>query len=195
MEIWKLEIKAVLEKKIDILITAQAAIERLANDIKLKHKIKTLLTQKLDIIPLSTSEFIPAPGQGTLCIETNRDIIKNSPKLHCILKKLNDFPTQIVSETERIIMKNVESGCRLPFGAYASIDQHKKTVSINVFLGADDNQKYIKENQSFYIENLFNSNNCLPQNELSSKKKNSYYEFLQKVEQWSITLKNKVKTL
>lgn len=61
--------------------------------------------------------FIPAPGQGAICIEVCND----NPFLQLLLDPLNDQETALCTSAERSLLAAVEGSCRVPIGAWAHI--------------------------------------------------------------------------
>ncbi|HQS85021.1 MAG TPA: hydroxymethylbilane synthase [Alphaproteobacteria bacterium] len=73
--------------------------------------------------------FVPAPGQGVICIE----ILCSNKALQTLLLPLNDLETQICIEAERAVLKSVDGSCRVPVGAWAKKIEGDK-VHIQGFL-------------------------------------------------------------
>jgi len=67
---------------------------------------------------LDTREFIPAPGQGVIAIES-RIGDKETDRL---LEPLNDTETAITTACERAFMSALDGSCRTPLGAYARLE-------------------------------------------------------------------------
>lgn len=91
---------------IDAIIVSAAAFGRLfeANGVP---------TQEL---PLDA--FLPAPGQGAICIIC-RDSDKN---VLPILEKINDRKSAAEVGAERALLARMDAGCSVPLGAHATID-------------------------------------------------------------------------
>ena len=67
---------------------------------------------------LSLNDFLPAPGQGIIAVVARRD---NTGILE-LLSRVNHSATDAEAEAERELVRVLESGCRLPLGAYARAD-------------------------------------------------------------------------
>lgn len=100
----------------DGIILAAAGIERLGynND------------EKFNFIPFEYTEFLPAPGQGIIAIESRKnDFVKP------IIKNINDKNTLLSFETERYILKLLSAGCGMPLGAYSHVENDKISVALS----------------------------------------------------------------
>lgn len=76
--------------------------------------------------------FIPAPGQGVICIEIRATDIF----LHNFLKPLNDSETEYCIKAERAVLKAVDGSCRKPIGAWAQKKQDNAFI-LQGFLATD----------------------------------------------------------
>jgi len=94
-------IKKISTPEYDAVVLAEAGINRLGLDVKLKH--------------LSTDEFAPSPGQGALAIVSRAD---DQSTIH-MLQSIQDIKSRAEVDAERSLSNYVESGCRFPVGAYA----------------------------------------------------------------------------
>ena len=83
--------------------------------------IKRLGLHYTNIHFFSTSDFIPAPGQGIIAIECateNKTLIKQ-------LKQINDTETEICAKAERMFMNALNASCQSPLSAYAYIKKNR----------------------------------------------------------------------
>ena len=124
-------INKVTEEKIDGIVLAKAGISRLGVDTK--HTI------------LSKDEFLPSPGQGALAIICRSD----DSKMIEMLKKIEDKNSRIEVEAERSLSEHIDSGCRFPVGAYASVKSDSLILKVGVY--SMDGKKSISESASFKI--------------------------------------------
>ena len=111
--------------KLDGIVLAKAGLHRM----NMGH----LITQSLN-----TDTFVPAPGQGILCIEclsSNKLIMKK-------IKKVVDQKTEICSQAERIFAASMDGNCSSPIGAYAHISG--KTMTLTGFVASVNGDRYIK---------------------------------------------------
>lgn len=60
-------------------------------------------------------DFLPAPGQGALAIETRRDDEQTMERLTA----LEDKTCRTVTTAERWVLAHLEGGCQIPIGAFA----------------------------------------------------------------------------
>ena len=73
------------------------------------------------ISALKTDEFMPAPGQGAICIEVRQA----DEKVKQLLEPLNHEPTMVELKTERAFLKSLDGSCRTPLAALSVIkDNH-----------------------------------------------------------------------
>jgi len=63
---------------------------------------------------LPAEDFVPAPGQGTLALETHKDGVAAE-----LCHRLNDPDTAQVAECERAVVRAFGADCRLPLAAWA----------------------------------------------------------------------------
>ena len=87
----------------DAIVLARAGIERLELDLS-----------DLYVHVLPANQFVPAPAQGALGIQM-RD---SDSRLAWISSVLNDEATRDNIERERGVLRELEGGCMLPFGAH-----------------------------------------------------------------------------
>ncbi len=99
------------EQNLDGIVLALAGLERLYNDDEAHDEIVRLLKDlKRMIVPVTVCP--PAPGQGTVCIETlsNRNDIKD------VFEPLNHKETQKAVDEEYSILIENGGGCHQRFG-------------------------------------------------------------------------------
>ena len=118
-------LKKLDDDKLDGIVLAIAGLHRM----NMGH----LITQSL-----STDVFVPAPGQGILCLECLSDnrVIMNK------IKKIIDKKTEICSHAERIFAASMDGDCQSPIGAYAEISGI--TMSLTGFVASVKGDVYIK---------------------------------------------------
>lgn len=92
-----------LDGNYDAIVIAAAGLERIQAD-----------TGNLMRFPLSPQVFIPAPAQGVLGLQIREDDAFLTEKL----QHLNDSEVEEVIGVERAILKSLNGGCQIPFGAY-----------------------------------------------------------------------------
>lgn len=117
----------------DGIILAMAGIERL----------DLLSDSRFTFTPFDYKEFVPAPCQGIIAIESrNNDLTE-------ILSKINHKDTYYSFQTERHILNILNADCGMPLGAYSFVENNK----INVVYTSDSKEIITK---SDLIENRFN---------------------------------------
>ena len=90
------------EGRYDAIVLAAAGLDRLELDLS-----------DLVRLDLDARHFVPAPAQGALALQMR----EGDPKLDW-LRKLSDAKTATNIESERAILRALEGGCQLPFGAH-----------------------------------------------------------------------------
>ncbi|NMC44277.1 MAG: hydroxymethylbilane synthase, partial [candidate division Zixibacteria bacterium] len=96
----------------------------------------------LDVSDLRSSileehEFLPAPGQGILGIQTRA----GDSAIVDIVSKLDDPNARLQMELERGLMARFEGGCQLPLGAYSHIDG--KNLNLTAVLGVRKDNRWV----------------------------------------------------
>lgn len=116
----------------DGIILAMAGLERL----------DLLSESRFTFTPFDYKEFVPAPCQGIIAIESrNNDLTE-------ILSKINHKDTFYSFQTERHILNILNADCGMPLGAYSFVENNK----INVVYTSDSKEIITK---SDLIENRF----------------------------------------
>lgn len=96
------------EGNYDAIILATAGLKRL----KLEERIQEHLT---------TEDFLPANGQGAVCIECRVDDLD----IQKLLTPLEHAETRACVQAERAMNAHLEGGCQVPIGAYAIIKNNE----------------------------------------------------------------------
>lgn len=91
----------------DAIFLAAAGVERLGLDLS-----------DVEVITLHPSEFVPAPAQGVLAWQTNRDDLETRR----IFKKLHKTDVSSVTNVERKVLQLLDGGCQLPLGVHCTRD-------------------------------------------------------------------------
>jgi hydroxymethylbilane synthase len=120
----KTRIKKLDAGDFDAIILARAGLERLG----LENKISFIF---------DPAEFIPAPAQGALAIQTR----SNDKKTNEIIATINDKNTETETAAERKILTVLQCGCHAPVGAYAKIRDSQ--IKIHAFISNPDGTNHI----------------------------------------------------
>lgn len=91
----------------DAIFLAAAGVSRLGLDIS-----------DLTLVELNPREFVPAPAQGVLAWQTNRD----DTATRLILKKIHHPEISACTNVERKVLQLMSGGCQLPLGVYCERD-------------------------------------------------------------------------
>lgn len=111
-------IRKVQEGRVDAIVIARAGLNRLD------------LSGHISLI-LPPEDFIPAPGQGALGIQTRED----DTELCQIISKLDDPTARLTTQTERRILAGLHGGCSIPLGVFSFIESdtlHIRTILSNL---------------------------------------------------------------
>lgn len=108
-----------LTGKVDAVVLAEAGLHRLGLDLSRVVKVR-----------LPTEDFVAAPGQGALALETRTDCPE---PLRAALAQLHDVNAETETRIERRILRELEGGCTLPLGVRCQVT--KKGFSARAFLG------------------------------------------------------------
>lgn len=95
--------------ELDAVMLAAAGLERLEIDLS-----------DMVVVRPSPKEFVPAPGQGVMAIQTRKEDIP----LRKLLAPLHDVIIGECTNVEREVLAMMEGGCSMPLGVYCDRDQH-----------------------------------------------------------------------
>jgi hydroxymethylbilane synthase len=109
----------------DAVILARAGLERLG--------LADRITQIFE-----PTEFVPAPAQGTLAIQTRDD---DSEAIEMVAA-IDDENSRISSLAEREVLAIMEGGCHAPIGAYAKMKG--RTMNLFAFVSDLEGRSYVK---------------------------------------------------
>ena len=75
--------------------------------------------EAFELIQLHPGEFVPAPAQGVLAWQTNREDLSTRR----IIKKLHHPDVSAVTNVERKVLQLMDGGCQLPLGVHCYRDE------------------------------------------------------------------------
>lgn len=84
---------------------------------------------------------LPAVGQGALGIECRED----DAQLRRLLSLYNDEETALTVAAERRFLGVLNGGCQVPIGAYATLEQSSRRISLTGMVGSADGVTILKE--------------------------------------------------
>jgi hydroxymethylbilane synthase len=73
---------------------------------------------------LDTTTMLPAPAQGTIAVQVRADDDRTRARVEAI----DDAPTRLCTTTERVLLHELEGGCRVPLGALATLQGDRLTL-------------------------------------------------------------------
>ena len=117
-------IKRLTEGKFDAIILARAGIERLG------------LSGKISFC-FDPTQFIPAPAQGALAVQTRTDNVATGK----LLAAIDDEKTRMLTFAERRVLSTLQCGCHAPVGAFAEIAGDN--IEIHAFISDLEGKNFI----------------------------------------------------
>ena len=100
----------------DALVLAKAGLERL----------DLCNGEDYTVTPFDADEFLPAPCQGIVAIESR----KNS-EASKMLAEISDKNTMLSFETERQVLLSLNADCSTPVGAISKVENDRITLSLS----------------------------------------------------------------
>ena len=94
-----------LSGEMDAVVIAQAGLNRMQ------------MAGNISLV-MDPEEFVPAPGQGALAIQTRAD----DAELIEMLSPIDDANARITTDIERRILAALHGGCSIPLGVYSQVD-------------------------------------------------------------------------
>ena len=116
------------ERRVDAVLLAMAGILRLEMNQEKDY----------EYLPLNPENWIPAVSQGALAVECR----SNDQKTLELLAPLHHEATARCVTAERAFLAGVEGDCRVPVGAWATVDGNK--LRIKAFIGSPDGALYLE---------------------------------------------------
>ncbi|MCJ7777058.1 MAG: hypothetical protein MUP16_01935, partial [Sedimentisphaerales bacterium] len=111
--------------KVDGVILARAGIERLG------------LGQRICFC-FDPVQFIPAPAQGALAVQTRSDDVTTNK----LVAAIDDKNARMTSFAERQVLVTMQCGCHAPVGAFAKIVG--SNIEIHAFISDVEGRNFIK---------------------------------------------------
>jgi hydroxymethylbilane synthase len=118
-------LRKVAADELDAIVLACAGLKRLGHADRITA-------------PLSTSESLPAIGQGALAIECRVD----DPETLARLSRLDHRDSHRAVTAERAFLRRLSGDCKTPLAAYATVDGAR--LSIDGLVGAPDGSRLIR---------------------------------------------------
>lgn len=128
-------LRKAMESDLDGVILAAAGIARMGWADR--------VTQFLPI-----DQFVPAPGQGALAIETRVAADRAAEAIAA----LNQPSLSRAVGAERAFLRGVGAGCTSPVGAHAELSANGAHIQLTAMLASDDGQRYERATESYQTE-------------------------------------------
>jgi len=91
---------------------------------------------------LPIEEFLPAPAQGALAVQVRRD----DTALVDLISQLDDPDTRLAVEIERHVLAAMHSGCSIPLGVYAHLEND--TITLDAMISDVEGKHYIRRTRT-----------------------------------------------
>jgi hydroxymethylbilane synthase len=114
---------------LDAIILARAGLERLGLDNEISFSFDPV-------------EFIPAPAQGTLAIQTRSD----DAEACAIIASIDEERARALTDAEREVLVETKCGCHAPVGAYAVCDG--EIMTLRAFLSDTSGRRFFRAQAS-----------------------------------------------
>jgi hydroxymethylbilane synthase len=88
---------------------------------------------------LNPAEFLPAPAQGALAVQTRADD-KNTIEL---VGTIDDAQTRRIVSAERQVLRRLHPGCHAPVGAFAQ--KQGEAIHISAFASKPDGSEFLRK--------------------------------------------------
>ncbi len=112
--------------QVDAVILARAGLERLGLAGKISFSFDPI-------------EFIPAPAQGALAVQTRAD----NPEATKIVSSIDHPPTRLVVSAERKVLTRLHPGCHAPVGVFAKLMD--SDIMITAFVADVEGKEFIRK--------------------------------------------------
>jgi hydroxymethylbilane synthase len=113
----------------NVIILAKAGLERLG--------LADSITLTFD-----PHQFIPAPGQGALAVQTRSD----DESTNAIVRSIDDERARVLAEAEREILVALQCGCHAPVGAYA--EEARGEIRLTAFVADRYGRRLVRQQQT-----------------------------------------------
>ena len=92
-------------------------------------------------VVLDTETMLPAPAQGTIAVQVRAA----DERTRLLARDIDDAPTRLCTSTERLLLHELEGGCRIPLGALARLDD--QTLVLRARLQTADGRTVLEDTQ------------------------------------------------
>jgi hydroxymethylbilane synthase len=120
-------LRKLVESDWDAVILARAGLERLGHDVS-KHAFE-FEGRSLHLEFLSSTDFLPAGGQGTIAIQTR---VGDEMVKKCV-RAVNDSTTLLALRAEREFLGLLQGDCNSPVGVLSRVQCEAMTLQAQIF--------------------------------------------------------------
>ncbi len=113
----------------DAIVLACAGLQRLGFDARIR-------------VRLDAPDWLPAPAQGAIAIESRADDVL----VHALLAVLDDAPTRTCVEAERAMNRALHGSCHVPVAAFARL--HGETLELQGLVGSAEDGRVVRAEAS-----------------------------------------------
>lgn len=104
-------VRAIIEGRFDAIVLAAAGLLRLQRS---GNALPSLDAAGIAVRRLDPAQFVPAPSQGAVAVQTRRD----DAAVNAAVASIDDVGVRRALAAERGALARAEAGCSLPFGAW-----------------------------------------------------------------------------
>ena len=119
-------LRKVADGEVDVAILAAAGLDRLGLSDRIEER-------------LAIDTMLPAPGQGTLAIETRSD----DPAVRDLCACLFDADTALTTAAERGLLTRLGADCRTPIGGHARLENGK--LRLEAFVADPEGGTFLRQ--------------------------------------------------
>jgi len=109
----------------DAIVLAAAGLKRL----KLESRIS---------LRLRPDEFMVAPGQGALAVQTRAD----NSEVIAVASRIDDQPTHLAVDAEREVLAALHGGCSIPLGVHSELEGN--ALNLSAILASPDGKDVVR---------------------------------------------------
>lgn len=130
-------------EKYDAILLSGAGYNRLKEDgVFQKLGLEDVIERDLDVVALDPDEFVPAPAQGALALQSR----SNDESTLSIIRRLHEAVAARSVQVEREILAAIEGGCHLPLGSHCIQTENEYVLHLYLGREAVDN----RQKRSYY---------------------------------------------
>jgi hydroxymethylbilane synthase len=99
-------------------------------------------------VPLDPGLMLPAPAQGTIVVQTRA----GDARTRDLVATVDDRATRLCTTVERLLLHEMEGGCRVPLGALAQLDGNR--ITLRARIATPDGKTRLEESATGAVDGL-----------------------------------------